>query len=64
MSNQQIAATLKSKGFNVKATKSGVVVSLNRQINTMEVNAALGFDIPAGFIFRTGKSVLVTGYDS
>lgn len=61
MTTTQIAQTLTNKGFSVSVEKNGklVYISLNRQINTMEVKIAL--DYPDNLIGKSGKKVVVVG---
>ncbi len=59
MKTQQIAKTLKEKGFDTKVSGDFVTVSLNRPVNTMEVEAALDYEAP--ILGKSGKSVVVMG---
>ena len=64
MTNQQIANKLNQAGFEAEVLSDCVMVSLNRKVNTMEVEAALKFEVPIEMIIRSGKSVIVHGIDS
>ena len=64
MTNQQIITTLKNTGFQTELLTDCVMVSLNRKVNTMEVEAALKFEVPIEMIIRSGKSVIVHGIDT
>ncbi len=59
MKTQQIAKTLKDKGFNTKTSGDFVTVSLNREISIMEVEIALSFEAP--ILDTQGKSIVVMG---
>lgn len=56
-----IATTLWNAGFIIETAKNhnAVIVSLNRQINTMEVKAALNFDESVNYS-RIGDKVAIT----
>ena len=59
MTTKQIAKKLYNKGFKVKVTTDFVEVSLNRPVSTMEVEAALDYEVP--ILGKSGNAVMVLG---
>ncbi len=59
MTAKQIAKKLYDKGFDTKVSGDFVTISLNRPVNTMEVEEALNYEAP--ILGRSGKSVVVMG---
>ena len=56
---EKVEKTLKNAGFDVEIRGMGFLVSLNRPINTMEVQSVFNFDNSIK-TSRIGKKVLVT----
>lgn len=62
MTSQQIAQTFKQVGFETKLYSNCVVVSLNRPISIMEVQAVV--DIPREVIRKSASNeVMIFGID-
>ena len=56
MNTNEIATTLKNKGFEVKEYADFVSVKLSRPVSFMEVEYALDFEIEREHMFRTDSN--------